>query len=103
MIPIFFPLYLDVIRPDPVLDENYYQKCVGTNKTLTDSMKLQIYILIFCAATLVDVYKMLTRKFGDPLPGGLMIAAGLGGAAVVVALEVLEHMYRQFKAHRNKP
>jgi len=30
----FFTLYLAVTRPDPVMDENYYQKGLEINKTL---------------------------------------------------------------------
>lgn len=30
----FFTLYLAISRPDPVLDENYYQKGIEINKTL---------------------------------------------------------------------
>ena len=30
----FFTLYLAVTRPDPVTDENYYQKGLDINKTL---------------------------------------------------------------------
>ena len=35
----FITLYLAVTRPDPVLDENYYQKGLAINKTLADSPK----------------------------------------------------------------
>jgi hypothetical protein len=35
----FITLYLAVSRPDPVLDENYYQKGVEINKTLADDPK----------------------------------------------------------------
>jgi hypothetical protein len=30
----FFTLYLAISRPDPVMDENYYQKGIDINKTL---------------------------------------------------------------------
>lgn len=30
----FFTLYLAISRPDPVMDENYYQKGLEINKTL---------------------------------------------------------------------
>ncbi len=30
----FFTLYLAITRPDPVMDENYYQKGIDINKTL---------------------------------------------------------------------
>jgi hypothetical protein len=30
----FFTLYLAITRPDPVMDENYYQKGVDINKAL---------------------------------------------------------------------
>ena len=30
----FFTLYLAITRPDPVTDENYYQKGIELNKTL---------------------------------------------------------------------
>jgi hypothetical protein len=30
----FFTLYLAISRPDPVVDENYYQKGIDINKTL---------------------------------------------------------------------
>jgi hypothetical protein len=30
----FFTLYLAISRPDPVMDENYYQKGIEINKTL---------------------------------------------------------------------
>jgi hypothetical protein len=30
----FFTLYLAITRPDPVTDENYYQKGIEINKTL---------------------------------------------------------------------
>ena len=30
----FFTLYLAISRPDPVTDENYYQKGIDINKTL---------------------------------------------------------------------
>jgi hypothetical protein len=33
----FFTLYLAVTRPDPVMDENYYQKGLEINKTLGGS------------------------------------------------------------------
>ena len=39
VIASFVTLFLAVTRPDPVLDENYYQKGVDMNKTLADSPK----------------------------------------------------------------
>ena len=39
VIASFITLYLAVTRPDPVLDENYYQKGVEINKSLGDSPK----------------------------------------------------------------
>ena len=39
VIASFITLYLAVTRPDPVLDENYYQKGMDINKTLADSPK----------------------------------------------------------------
>ena len=39
VIASFITLYLAVTRPDPVLDENYYQKGVAINQTLADSPK----------------------------------------------------------------
>lgn len=35
----FITLYLAVTRPDPVLDENYYQKGVEINKSMVDDPK----------------------------------------------------------------
>jgi hypothetical protein len=34
VIASFFTLYLAISRPDPVMDENYYQKGIEINKTL---------------------------------------------------------------------
>lgn len=39
VIASFITLYLAVTRPDPVLDENYYQKGMDINKTLADNAK----------------------------------------------------------------
>jgi hypothetical protein len=39
VIASFITLYLAVTRPDPVLDENYYQKGAEINKSLADSPK----------------------------------------------------------------
>ena len=33
----FFTLYLAVTRPDPVVDQNYYQKGLDINKTLSEN------------------------------------------------------------------
>ena len=33
----FFTLYLAITRPDPVMDENYYQKGIELNKTMGGS------------------------------------------------------------------
>jgi hypothetical protein len=33
----FFTLYLAITRPDPVTDQNYYQKGIEINKTLGGS------------------------------------------------------------------
>ncbi len=34
VVAAFFTLYLAVTRPDPVVDQNYYQKGLDVNKTL---------------------------------------------------------------------
>lgn len=34
VVAAFFTLYLAISRPDPVMDENYYQKGIDINKTL---------------------------------------------------------------------